>query len=395
MAGAALTKLLSALTQAFSVIAIGYVAALSGFVSADAARGIGQLVGKIALPCLLFRAVATTDLSSVNLLVVIAVVISKYLCLFTAATVGYLKNKGKKEAISIAGSYAMFVTNSNDLAIGIPLAQALYPMEDNPEGPNVSYIYVFAVFQIVLVAPTVFGMLELGNLQMQDDGGKGQAKNQGSVVGNVLRSLVRNPLIICAFLGLFYNITLGTELPYTIDRTLRLIGNAFACGALFTTGMGSVGQTSAMSGKGLVMPIFLSLTISLLRPIVGRYLTVALCSSSMSPDQLDTFINFVFLYSAIPTAASTPVICQQFIGHLPDLFAMICGASVLNLVLSAPLMVMCTVVFGEWGAPRSVVQINIYIYVLTHRLFCVHLELNQDSTQQMQCQMPPPFCSRS
>ena len=94
-----MTKLLSALTQAFSVIAIGYVAALSGFVSADAARGIGQLVGKIALPCLLFRAVATTDLSSVNLLVVIAVVISKYLCLFTAATVGYLKNKGKKEVV--------------------------------------------------------------------------------------------------------------------------------------------------------------------------------------------------------------------------------------------------------------------------------------------------------
>jgi hypothetical protein len=102
------TALLSALTQASSVIVLGYVCALSGFVSPDAARGIGQLVGKIALPCLLFRAVATIDLATVNLLVVLVVILSKYLCLTVAALVGYFKNREQKENLTIAGTFALF-----------------------------------------------------------------------------------------------------------------------------------------------------------------------------------------------------------------------------------------------------------------------------------------------
>jgi predicted permease len=349
------TALLSALTQAFSVIVLGYVCALSGFVSPDAARGIGQLVGKIALPCLLFRAVATTDLATVNLMVVLVVILAKYLCLTVAALVGYFKNREQKENLTIAGTFALFVTNSNDLAIGVPLVNALYPTCPNagciPNGPNVSYVYVFAVMQNILVAPTVFAILELGAAKAK----KGEKENQGnagSVIGNVLRSLIRNPLIVMAMLGLIYNFSFGTDLPSTIDMTLVLIKNAFACGALFTTGMGSVGQTSAMSGKGFIIPVFLSLTKSLLMPVIARYLSVLILEKSLDPTIFNTFTNFIFLYAAIPTAASTPVICQQFVGHLTHLIQLMTGATVLNLLVSAPLMVLATVVFGIQGLDK-------------------------------------------
>ena len=85
------------------------------------------------------------------------------------------------------------MTNSNDLAIGVPLMEALYPAEIYPNGPNVSYIYVFAVVQNILVAPAVFTMLELGAAKASKREERDQDYPHGSVIGNVLRSLVRNP----------------------------------------------------------------------------------------------------------------------------------------------------------------------------------------------------------
>jgi predicted permease len=85
-------SLLGALTVAFTVILLGFVSLKAEYITKDASRGIGQLVGKIALPCLLFRAVATTQLNTVDMHVVITVAIAKLVVLAIAASVGYLKH---------------------------------------------------------------------------------------------------------------------------------------------------------------------------------------------------------------------------------------------------------------------------------------------------------------
>jgi predicted permease len=221
-------SLLGALTVAFTVILLGFVSSKAGYVTKDAGRGIGQLVGKIALPCLLFRAVATTQLDTVDMHVVITVAIAKLVALALASSVGYLKHLRDPDNLTIAGVFGLFVTNSNDLAIGIPLVEALYPLKDYPNGPNVTYIYVFAVMQNVLVAPVYFVLLELG--RAKTSGG------EGSIIKRVLQSFLRNPLIIMAMSGLVYNLAFGASLPKVIDDIFILLGNAFACGALFSTG---------------------------------------------------------------------------------------------------------------------------------------------------------------
>ena len=220
-------SLLSALTQAFTLIFVGFWSSKLGYISVDASRGIGQLVGKVALPCLLFRAVATTALDSVNFTVVLTVLIAKLVALTFAAAVGYAKYAGERDAITIAGVYALFVTNSNDLAIGIPLVEAMYPIAQFPQGPNVLYIYVFAVMQNILVAPLYFMLLEYGKAKSS-----GQS---GSVVLRILRSFLRNPLVLMAMLGLIWNLALGhnyLQKLKTIDNIFRVAGDAFACGAL-------------------------------------------------------------------------------------------------------------------------------------------------------------------
>jgi predicted permease len=336
MAANQILALLSALTQAFSFIFAGFWASKTGYISAQASEGIGQLVGKVALPCLLFRAVATTKLDSLDPFVLLAVLIAKIVALTIAGACGYAKNRNKSDGFTIAGVFALFVTNSNDLAIGIPLVEAMYPKAIYPNGPNVLYIYSFAVMQNILVAPLYFVLLELGRTK---------ASGQGGVARKILLSFVKNPIIMMALLGLCYNLLFGNALPATIDGILQVAANAFACGALFTTGMGSVGQTHKLTGKGAAIPLFLSLTKSLLTPVVAGY-TLVLLNDYYSPaDNSNDFVNFVFLVSAIPTAASTTVICTQF-AQSEELTSLVAGASVLNLGIAAPLMICITVIFG-------------------------------------------------
>lgn len=78
MADNALLPLLSALTMAFALIVLGYVGAATKFISPSAASGIGQLCGKVSLPILVFHGVATADLSTVNLNVVVVALLAKY-----------------------------------------------------------------------------------------------------------------------------------------------------------------------------------------------------------------------------------------------------------------------------------------------------------------------------
>ena len=180
-----LLALVSALTQTFAVVSnparflglklisalilgnppqilLGYLFGRLDVVPTSAASGIGQLVAKVALPSLLFRSIATTDLESVNLGVVLCVSFSKLIILAFSALVGYLMHRKERNRISVAGIFGLFATNSNDLAIGLPLSMALYPLDRFPQNfPG--YIYVFAVIQNVLINPICFVMLEVGN----------------------------------------------------------------------------------------------------------------------------------------------------------------------------------------------------------------------------------------
>ena len=86
---ASVFALASALVRTFLVIGIGSAAALSGYLDRAAAAGIGQLVAKVCLPALLFKATATADLSSLRLEVVIAVLVAKWTAFVVAALVGW------------------------------------------------------------------------------------------------------------------------------------------------------------------------------------------------------------------------------------------------------------------------------------------------------------------
>ncbi len=56
------TGLLSALFTIFSIIFMGYIMGRFKLVAASTGAGVGQFLARLALPCLVFQAMATIDL---------------------------------------------------------------------------------------------------------------------------------------------------------------------------------------------------------------------------------------------------------------------------------------------------------------------------------------------
>ena len=118
-----LTSLFSTLFATFGVIAIGYASKRTGYFSREAKAGLGDFVGKVALPALLFRAIATLQLSDLKAEFILGVFLAKT-TLFVV-TIGTAKMAGR--GLADAAMWGLFVSNSNDLAQGYPLFLVLYP----------------------------------------------------------------------------------------------------------------------------------------------------------------------------------------------------------------------------------------------------------------------------
>ena len=88
-----LTSLFSTLFTTFGVIAIGYASKRTGYFSREAKAGLGELVGKVALPALLFRAIATLQLSDLKAEFIVGVLVAK-VTLFIV-TIGTAKLAGR------------------------------------------------------------------------------------------------------------------------------------------------------------------------------------------------------------------------------------------------------------------------------------------------------------
>lgn len=91
-------------------------------ISETEAKGINTFVGNFALPSLIFMSLAELDLSSVNWLFLLSILIAKSLVFFTVIIVTLLV--GRPVNLGRAGIFAIFCTQSNDFAIGYPIGKS-------------------------------------------------------------------------------------------------------------------------------------------------------------------------------------------------------------------------------------------------------------------------------
>ena len=97
---------------------------------AAAYPGMGAFIGLVALPALIFKAVATLDFGAVRIDVCIALFAGKAILIVLSLLLGRFTSTGAAgEAELKAGVFALLTTNSDDLGLGLPVLGAIFPPE--------------------------------------------------------------------------------------------------------------------------------------------------------------------------------------------------------------------------------------------------------------------------
>lgn len=204
----------------FLVIGFGYGAARLGVLSAATVDGLTVFSQRIAIPCLLFSAVATLELGTAFRPGMLA---SFYLGAaggFLAGLLGarLLFGRSWEDAVAV-GFCCLF---SNSVLLGVPITERAYG--------SAALANTFAI--VALHAPFCY---LLGITAMESVRSRG--RGIGAAMLGVLREMARNPLMIGVALGFAVNLS-GLPLPAVAGEALAVMVGAAIPVALF--GLGGV-----------------------------------------------------------------------------------------------------------------------------------------------------------
>jgi malonate transporter and related proteins len=205
----------------FALIAIGYLASLTRLLSEAAHKGISEFTFCIAMPALLFRTIALTDIPAVEPLRLWAAYFGAVAIVWIIATA--LTSLVLHRPAADAPAIAMGAVYGNIVMLGIPLALALYGSE------------AAAPMALILSINTpLLWMCATLHMAVTEH-------NAGASVPRLLLSVVadlgRNPVILAIVAGSLWHLG-GFSLHPLADKVLALLGQSGVPCALVALGAG-------------------------------------------------------------------------------------------------------------------------------------------------------------
>lgn len=276
----------------YVTILIGFLATRFGWFDKAAMRNFGAFVIKLALPALLFNALAQRrfgDILNVSYLFAyaggsLALVALSYVCCRRLARLDQ----------STSAIYAMGMTCSNSGFIGYPILLLTFaPVAGVALAMNV-------IVENVLVLPLLLAMAERG----------GSASGPWhKMAGRSFAQLARNPIVIGTAAGLLVSL-LGWKLPGPAERTVAMFALSSSALSLFVIGGTLVGlQIRGLARRAL--PVVIT-------KLVGHPLAV-LAGVAAAPllglPPLEPMLAMAaVLLAAMPMASIYPILSQAY-GH--------------------------------------------------------------------------------
>ena len=290
----------------FGTMFIGVLVARNSLLSADARRGVSLLYAKLVFPAMVFRGVAAIDLGAVDPSILGVMLLSKWALALCGLAFGALAGRG----LAAGAMYAMAVSHSFDVSLGVPIARVLYPAE-------LPYVYLNQSVQLVLVNPVLLVLMELGG------GGGGGA----GVWRRALASTATNPLVVMTALGLAAALALPAGLPPLVAATTKQVADAGPLLGFMSLGfaMAAVGGTSAAELR--LCAALCGLKIVLM-PALYRGAALALGVGSGAVPFL-AFIGVLPASASVYSLASTKGLEPRVLGPLVPLTMLLCVALVL------------------------------------------------------------------
>ncbi len=210
--------LINVILPVFIVIGAGYGAIWTRYFSGDLADTLMRFTQNFAIPCLLFRAISSIDLSvGFDLRLLASFYAGATLC-FAAGLFGARLIFGRPwEDSVVIGFCCLF---SNGVLLGLPITERAY-------GPD-NLIGNFAI--IAFHSPFCY---TLGITVMEFFRNRGATGR--TFARAVTNAVFRNPLIVAILLGFVVNIS-GLVVPEVVDDALAMIARAAIPCALFALG---------------------------------------------------------------------------------------------------------------------------------------------------------------
>lgn len=301
----------------FAMVALGYALVSRGVFRPEDMKTFGKWALNIALPALVFHAVASRPVTEVFNLTYMGIYLSG--ALITIA-IGFLWFSATQDPAR-RGVAVMGTACSNSGFVGYPLMLVLFP-----DQAGLILAFNMLVENIVII-PLVLVVMELG-----------KPRREGRLlrkIADVFLGLVKRPLVIGIALGLAVSLS-GLTLPGPVERLVTLVSASAAALALLVIGGSLVGLPmkgnralagQIVFGKLFVMP---AATALVLAALAGLGITL--------PSDLATA---VILTAALPMIAVYSAFAQEA-GHAGLASLAQVGATTLSFVTLNLLLIVLT-----------------------------------------------------
>ena len=297
--------ILNIVLPVFAIIATGYLCGYFKLLGAESSEALNLFVYWVALPALLFRAIANVDLAELLNVNFLAAYVGGILAIWVAALVFARVVYG--HGLANGALHGMNSVFANTGYMGIPLAITAY-------GEAAA---LPAILASVLNAALVVGLATM-LLELAQTRGKGVF----GALADVARSLVRNPMLVAPVLGALWAAT-GFALPKPVDAFTEIIGAAAGPCALFAIGLFLVGRPMS---EGIGEVSVMTATKLLVQPAVTAALAFFLFP--MAP----MWTKVAILMAALPTGATSFVLAQAYHTYIQRTSATILITTVLSVI---------------------------------------------------------------
>lgn len=279
-----MSSIVNVVLPVFAIILTGYISGRRGLLGEASSAALNGFVFYIALPVLLFKAMAQVDVPTVLNGPYIAAYVGGQLIAFTIGMVAAAKLF--KTSVAEAATHGTAGIYGNVGYLGIPLVATAFGEQALP--PVIIATIINAAFNISVL--TVFIETE-------------QHRGSGSdVIRDVANALIKNPILLAPVLGLVWAIS-GIPLPAPVETYGSILGAAAGPCALFSLGLFLVGKPLS---EGRAEVASMTIIKLLIHPLVTWILGFWLLR-----DQPQWFAICV-LMAALPTGANLFILTQKY-----------------------------------------------------------------------------------
>lgn len=288
----------------FALMLIGFVAVRSGYFPAAGLRGVSAFIARVAVPVLIFKALAERDLAEIlNTPYLLAYSLAS-LIPFGAAFVFARLARGQ-DTVS-AAFYGMGASFSNSIMIGLPIITALFG-----QAAMVPFALTLLVENLLMMPLT---------LALADSGQRQHASMLARLLATV-PTIARNPIVIAIVLGLLASV-LGLPLPAVATGAMGLLASTVTGAALFAVGGMLVGQRvgsmaldlgAIAAGKLLLHPLATFAVFALVPGIPAQHAAVAVLLASAPMFGIYAVLGEQYGKGAFCAAAIVPTTALSFL----------------------------------------------------------------------------------